>query len=196
MSRRKLTVGVYEEVLRLLGLDLSVRTIASTLKCSRSTVRAIRDGRRVHPAVESQGEHFPLWTEQVDWVFIKDKLSKGDTIKDLWNFNYSELVGYSGFYRQVYRKFSNTKKFIIHRYFSPGEYSEVDYMGMTVDWLDRRSGEIHSAPVFTGILNCSQIIYATAKNDMTSRNFIECHKSMYEYFGGVPVIIPFRYQIS
>ena len=189
MSRRKLTVGVYEEVLRLLELGLSVRTTASTLKCSRSTVRAIRDGRRVNPFVETQAGNFPLWTEQVDWKYIREKLSQGDTIKDLWNFNYSELVGYSGFYRQVYRKFPNTRtKFIVHRYFNPGEYSEVDYAGMKVEWLDKRSGEIHEAPVFTGILNNSQIIYATAKCDMTSRNFIECHKSMYEYFGGVPVI--------
>jgi len=77
------------------------------------------------------------------------------------------------------------------RTFKAGEYCEVDYAGDKIEWLDRRTGEIHAAHVFVGILCFSQKIFAIAHENEKKPNWLDAHRRMFEFYGGVPrVVVP------
>lgn len=77
------------------------------------------------------------------------------------------------------------------REFAPGERVEVDYAGDPIEWVELRTGEIHKAWVFVAGLGFSQLLFAWAADDMTSRNWLDSHQRMYAFYGGVPhVTVP------
>lgn len=80
MSRRKFTVDRYKEIERLLGSGRGVREIARALKCSRRTVREIRDGQRDSPE-KPRAVADPLWMAQVDWTTLIRDLGLGHPLE-------------------------------------------------------------------------------------------------------------------
>ncbi len=70
-----------------------------------------------------------------------------------------------------------------------GEKAFVDYAGMTLDWIDIKSGEIFTAQIFVGCLGASQLIYTEATKTQQLPDWIDSHIHMFEYFGGVPDIV-------
>ena len=77
------------------------------------------------------------------------------------------------------------------REFAPGERVEVDYAGDPLEWVELQTGEIRTAWVFVAGLGCSQLLFAWAAEDMKSRNWLDSHRRMYAFYGGVPhVTVP------
>jgi len=70
-----------------------------------------------------------------------------------------------------------------------GEKSFVDYAGMTIDWVERTSGEVFTAEVFVGCLGASQFLFAEATRTQQLPDWIDSHIHMFEYFDGVTEII-------
>jgi transposase len=191
MARRELTGVRYEEIKRLLAEGRKVREIARALKCSRDTVRDIRDGKAPHPD-RPKILVGPLWAEGVCWSEVVTELGLGHPLKLIWEERAQSLTTYSNFWKQFYRKFPQFKAASVTlREFAPGERTEVDYAGDTISWLDLKTGEIHEAPVFVACLGFSQLFFAWASDDMKSRNWLHSHRRMLEAFGGVPhVVVP------
>jgi hypothetical protein len=188
MFRRQITVGKYEAIKSLIAQGESDRSIERATGSSRNTVRQIRSGEITSPEHGTQ-KKAPSWSLLVDWPKTREQSVLGDTVKDLWLLSYKELISYDSFLRQFHARYPGlTDKLIIHRHFNPGEYCEVDYAGMTVEYIDVKTGEIFTAPIFVGILNFSQLIYAKAALDMKTVNFLESHQKMFEFFKGVPAI--------
>lgn len=191
MAGRELTVVRVEEIRRRLGEGRRVREIARALKCSRTTVRAVRDGFLRAPGTpKAMGD--PLWMTQLEWPQVIHELGLGHPLKFIWEERAQGLTTYSNFHKQFYRKFPDFRQAASTcREFEPGERVEVDYAGDLVPWVDLRTGEIHKAPVFVAGLGCSQLLFAWASDDMRSRNWLSSHRRMYEYYGGVPhVTVP------
>jgi transposase len=185
MARMKLTVMKYEEIRRLKGLGLSDRQIAKSLRCSRNTVKGIREGGIQSPEAPKVIEG-PIWAKQVNWDEICRERSLGYELKYIWEERAKDRTTYSNFWKQFYRKFPQYKDaMVVHREFKPGEYCEVDWAGKHLEWVSPRTGEIHQVSVFIGVLCFSQLIFAVAKENQKSRHWIEAHQEMYEYFGGV-----------
>jgi transposase len=98
-----------------------------------------------------------------------------------------ELISYPNFWKQFYRKFPQYREATITaREFEPGERVEVDYAGDPIEWYEIKTGEIHKAYVFVSGLGFSQLLFAWAAEDMKSRNWLGCHRRMFEYYSGVP----------
>jgi transposase len=191
MARRRFTVDRYEEIKRRLLAGRGVREIARALKCSRRTVRAVRDGLRGSPA-QPKPSSDPLWMAQLDWPAIIHDLGLGHPLKFIWEEKAQSLTGYPNFWKQFYRKFPQYRAAsVTARDFAPGERVEVDYAGDTLQWVDLKSGELHEAYVFISALGFSQLLFAWAAEDMKSRNWLASHRRMYTYYGGVPhVTVP------
>src|SRR5262245_923628 len=102
MSRRKLTVDRYQEIERLLAAGRGVREIARSLKCSRRTVREIRDRQRSSPDRPKISAD-PLWMAQINWQEIIHDLGLGHPLKFLWEEKAQALTTYSNFWKQFYR---------------------------------------------------------------------------------------------
>jgi hypothetical protein len=186
MARREMTVVRYNEVKRLLDLGRSLSEISKTLKCNRRTVRLIRDGKK---EIGLKTLRLPLWTDTLNWDKILEDVKLGHSLKDIWEEQAHEIINYSGFWKQFVKKHPEYhERFIVHRFFNPGEYCEVDYAGDLVEYVVARTGELKEASVFIGILCYSQLIFANASISTKSRYFLESHSDMYEYFGGVPEV--------
>ena len=191
MARRKFTVDRYKEIERRLAEGRTLREIARALKCSRRTVREIRDGIRQSPAQPKRGAS-PLWTAQVDWPQVVHEMGLGHPLKFLWEERARHLTSYPNFWKQFYRKFPQYRKAsVTAREFAPGERVEVDYAGDTLQWVDLQTGEVHNAHVFLSALGFSQLLFAWAAEDMRSRNWLASHQRMFSFYGGVPhVTVP------
>ena len=113
-------------------------------------------------------------------------------MKFIWEERAKALITYPNFWKQFYRKFPQYREATITaREFSPGERVEVDYAGDPIEWYEIKTGEIHKAYVFVSGLGFSQLLFAWASEDMKSRNWLGCHRRMYEWYGGVPhVTVP------
>lgn len=184
MARRKLTVDRHEEIKRRLADGRSLREIASALGCSRRLVREIRDGVRL--THETAASPDPLWMSQLEWPVIIHELGLGHPMKFIWDERAKSLTTYPNFWKQFYRKFPQYREATITaREFEAGERVEVDYAGDPIEWYEIKTGEIHKAYVFVSGLGFSQLLFAWAAEDMKSRNWLGCHRRMFEYYGGV-----------
>jgi len=168
-----------------------MREIARALQCSRRTVREVRDGDRSSPQTPKSGID-PLWMAQVPWPQIIHDLGLGHPLKFLWEERAQHLTTYSNFWKQFYRKFPQYRDAAVTaREFEPGERVEVDYAGEPMEWIEVQTGQIRKAWVFVAGLGFSQLLFAWAADDMKSRNWLNCHRRMFAFYGGVPhVTVP------
>src|SRR5688572_12432101 len=148
MARRVFTVDRHKEIERRLAEGRGLREIARALKCSRRTVREVRDGMRASPD-HPRPSADPLWMAQLDWPQIIHELGLGHPLTFIWEERAQSLTSYPNFWKQFYRKFPQYRAAsVTAREFAPGERVEVDYAGDTLEWVDLKSGEIHPAYVF------------------------------------------------
>ena len=80
MARREMTVERYREIKRLLGLGVPLRKIARSVKCTRRTIRQIRDGTQVDPGKPRVLEG-PLWSLGIDWDSVLEEVIGGHPLK-------------------------------------------------------------------------------------------------------------------
>ena len=183
----------YQEIKQMLTNGLSISEISRVKKATRRTVRAIRDGAMPHPKKRKKIADGPAWCIQIPWQKVFDEATgknKKDAhpLKFIWKDYAADVVGYKCFLEQFYKLYPNFKgKGSTPRNIPMGQQCEVDYMGYMPEWIDK-TGEVFKAPVFVGTLCGSHLIFCCARKDATSANFIDCHVSMYEAFGGVPSI--------
>ncbi len=186
MARREMTVERFQDIKQRIELGESDRQIARSLKVRRMKVAEIRRGEARDPAVPKVG---PVWAQQVDWNGVKEDLGYKHPLKFIWEEKAQAFTTYPNFWKVFYKKFPYLKEALsTPRDFNPGERAEVDWAGGKVEWIDHRTGEIHEAVVFLGTLGYSQLIFAWASDSMKSRQFLEAHKRMYEFFCGVPKV--------
>ncbi len=187
MSREIMTMDRFSEIKRQLSIGISVNQICRNLNCSDRTVRQIRDGKAVSPEERKENLIGPIWSEEADWKLVMQEVLEGHPLKFIWEERFLEKVGYKAFLDQFHKKFPEYKMSpSVHRVFSPGERCEVDYAGDTIGWVNLQTGEFCEAQIFIGILGFSQKIFAEGTTDQKSRNFVESHTRMYEFFQGVP----------
>lgn len=174
----------YKEIERRLAEGRGLREIARALGCSRRLVREVRDGRG-SPDTPKPGAD-PLWMSQLDWPLLVHDLSLGHLLKYLWEEKARHLTSYSNFWKQFHRKFPELRRAsVTAREFSAGERIECDYAGKTLEWVDLTDGVLHQAYIFISVLGFSQLLFAWAAEDMKSRNWLSCHRRMFEAYGGV-----------
>ncbi len=126
---------------------------------------------------------------KVDWDAVEKEIGQGFENIRIWEDYASELTSQSNFYKYTQKRFKLLlQKTITLREFNPGEHAEVDYAGDRVEWIDR-SGEVHEAHLFVGILCFSQLIFSWASANEKKENWLLAHQKMFESFGGVPRVL-------
>lgn len=184
-----MTVERYHEIKRLLGLKVPVRQIAKAMKCTRRTIRQIRDGEITDPGKEKLIEG-PPWTMEINWDAVMKDVIAGHPIKFIWEEVAAGKVNYVNFWKQFNKKYPEYgQETVIHRFFDPGDRCEVDYAGDTIEWVNIKNGNIRKASIFIGALGFSQLIFACAREDTKNPQFLDCHNKMFAAFGGVPKMI-------
>lgn len=184
---RELTSMRREEIERRLKLGCGVREIARALHCAPRTVRLIREGLYRPPLKPIS---LRPWLEQVAWDEILAEVRLGHPLKFVWESRAAEITTYSNFWKAFYQKYPELKSAAVTpREFSPGERCEIDYAGGKISWVDPKTGQVHEMPVFIAVLGFSQLLFAAVREDMKSRNFLDCHREMFEEFKGVSSVL-------
>lgn len=186
----------FVEIDRLIEAGHSDRQIARALKCRRTFVADIRKKQvtadLIIRAKQPENKLPPGWALQVDWDSVERDIREGHQIKRIWEEVALNHTSHPNFFKYVKDRFKTLlEKTVTLREFRPGEYCEVDYAGDKVEWIDVKTGEIHQAHIFIGILCFSQKIFAVAHENEKKPNWLDAHRRMFEFFKGVPrVVVP------
>lgn len=127
-----------------------------------------------------------------DWSEVRMELQKkGVTLLLLWNeykAQYPDGLGYTQF-TKLYRRYAKTLDPVMRFTHKAGEKTFVDYAGLTMEWIEPTTGEIHTAQIFVGCLGGSSLIFAEATASQSLPNWIGSHVRLFETFGGVSEIL-------
>lgn len=203
----------YREILRLRSSGVSIRNIAYSCECSKSTVQSVLK------KAKSKGLCWPL-PEEVDdrdiyrILFPKDEVStdkvqpdfaqvnkellkKGVTLMLCWSEYCESTIAqgkepyqYSAFCHR-YRAWAKTNQVVMHIERKPGEQMMVDWAGVAMEVVGRDNGEILKVYVFVACLPYSSHLYAEGFYRMDQEAWLTAHIHAFEYFGGVtPILVP------
>jgi transposase len=205
-----LSVRKIREVLRLKSeARLSDREIAEAIGSARSTVQECL--RRAKAA----GVSWPLPAEcddealavrlypraaavarypTPDFATIQVELArKGVTRMLLWQeykAHHPDGCQYSAFCRD-YEAWLGRQDAVMRFEHVPGDKLFVDYSGLTMEIVDRASGEVQKAEVFVAALGASNFTYVEASLTQTLADWLGAHVRALAYFGGVTrAIVP------
>jgi len=197
-----------KEVIRLKSCGLSERQISASLSIGKGTVWdylkrlsaaglswPLPDGmdeaaleRLLFP---SSGSFRPLNHHLPDFAVIHGELKrKGVTLAILWE-EYRQLhpdgYQYSRFC-EIYRQWAGKLDLVMRQEHKAGERLFVDYAGLTVDIINRDTGEALSAQIFVAVMGASNYTYAEATWTQGLPDWIGSHVRAFKYLGAVPQI--------
>ena len=203
----------YREILRLRAAGVSIRNIAYSCECARSTVQRVitrADGRGLcwplPEELDDEEIYHILFTRErpltgkvePDYSLVhKELLRKGVTLMLLWQ-EYckasiesgKEPYQYSAFCDK-YRKWAKQNRIVMHIERRPAETMMVDWAGTTMQVVDRDTGEIHKVYIFVACLPYSSYLYAEGFYSMDTSSWLSAHVNALEHFGGVaPIVVP------
>lgn len=209
MPAVRLSMRQIVEILRLAReQDCSIRQIAVRVGLPHSTVgdylrRFAATGlpwplpsELDHAAVEARlfarAAASALVRPLPDWPTIHQELQrKSVTLQLLWQ-EYKQATpdGYQYTrFCQRYRAWAARLDPVLRQEHKAGERAFVDYAGHTIEVVDPRTGELHAAQLFVGVLGASNFHFTEATWTQTLPDWIGSHTRMLAYFGGVPALI-------
>lgn len=193
-----------KDLIRLIdSTTLKIKEIASSLKCSPTTVYRYREILTKKELTWSQLEAMSddeidkLFNKtpgcigkkrHPDWSWVHDEVKRrGVIIMVIWD-EYrlpspDDALSYSQFcdlYTQ-YKKKLNPSMRQIHL---PGQRTFVDFSGERPHYLDQTTGKKIYAELFIGVLGFSNYIYAEAIPSQQTLDWLDVHVHMFEAFGG------------
>lgn len=209
MAQRRLSMRKIKEALRLKHESgLSNRAIARACSISKETVReylsrAAEAGlgwplgdelteeaieRLLFPAAAppEKARHAPDWAE-----VGRELRKKGVTRRLLW-MEHREAepaaLSYSQFC-DLYRRWAKALDPVMRMTHKAGEKLFIDYAGLTIPYVCRKTGERQEAEVFVATLGASSYTYAEGQESQAMTSWIGGHVRAFEFFGGVPDIL-------
>ena len=94
-------------------------------------------------------------------------------------------------FNELYNKFIQRSKPVMHINHKAGDKMQVDYAGEKLKITDKLTGEIKDVEVFVAILGASQLTYVEATETQQKEDFISSNENALHYFEGVPqAIVP------
>ena len=215
---RKIKMEKIAEVIRLhFKLDLSVRQTSNALNIARSSVGDYCQKFKslnldidnfLKLSVEKQEELlFPkalnisqLDNKKVlpDCNYLHNELKKrkktGVTLallhEEYKESNPNRYYSYTQF-REHYKRYVNTINPSMKQTHLVGEKMFVDYSGLTVPIINKKTGEIVKAQIFVAVLGASGYTFVDASYSQQQKDFINSHVKAYEFFQGCPrVVVP------
>lgn len=205
----------YKEIVRLtFSGGYSQREIAAAANCSSGTVSNVQRKLRVVGLdagtaegmsekelrgllTEQRGRKPDVSYVQPDHAAIQEQLDrhKGLTIAIVWEEYAAECTAagkvpymYS-FFAQKHREWQSASDLSLKVPHVPGDRMEVDWAGMTMEWVDMYTGEVHVVYLFVATLPYSQYTFVKPTESMAQEDWICCNVSALRFFGGSPRII-------
>lgn len=123
----------------------------------------------------------------------KEIAKKGVTFELLW-MEYKEVYpdGYGlSQFKEYYYKYKQRLNPSMRQTHIPGDKMFVDYSGLTMNVVDKLTGEVSKAQIFVAVLGASGYTFVHATTSQTIKDFILSHTKAFDFFGGVPnMLVP------
>ncbi|MFZ4126223.1 MAG: IS21 family transposase [Rickettsiales bacterium] len=176
-----LSVGVVNKYVRLAKCAALSWPLSSNLDDDMALKRALvplKKQTATSPPIDFPALHLSL-------------KQKGLTLQLLWEeYRPTVVKPYSYVhYCLLYRTWCRTQQYSMRQTHQAGEKVFVDYAGPTIDIIDPDTGEIRTAQLFVGVLGASNYTYIEATWDQKLSNWVGSHVRMFEFFGGVPLLV-------
>ena len=208
MAQKAIDMHQLKQVQRLHQDGVAIKEIVRRTGISRKTVKKYL--RKLQAAAVPQGdEQLPSHKELSDQIYNNDQTvigrrrfaallthfeqAKGELHKTgvtrqlLWmeylennpdGYRYSQ-------YCYLFGKFLKNTDPAFHWEYRPGEFSQMDFAGKKLAYVDRSTGEVIECEVFVGVLPFSGLIFCTAVRSQQTADFAHCTNKMVSYTGGV-----------
>lgn len=176
------------EILRYKERGYSKSEVAKLLEIDRETVRRYWNGPPPDPSPSP-----PIWVQEIDWDYLQKEIKKNVSKKVLYEESklITKVPSYQAFCEYIGRHIKVSPEITMKIQRIAGDSIEVDYAGDTVEILNPATGEIYRAYLFIGALSYSGYFYGEFTLSQKLEDFIDCHKNMFTFFGGVSkYIIP------
>ena len=174
------TVKKYLRMMELLPQPIDGKTASTVTDKELAAIIYNNDiapmpGRRI----ENLAKHFdyakkelqkPGVTKQILWGEYLDEYPDG--------FKYSQ-------YCWLFMKYLKNTDPAFHWEYIPGEFTQVDFAGTKLSYVDKHTGEVVWCEVFAGILPFSGLIFCTAVKSQKTGDFAHCSNEMVKYLEGV-----------
>ncbi len=203
MPTEKVSMRKIKEILKLNYENVSNREIARRLRVgagsvSRYLARA-KEANLVWPLNDDWSEDkiysvlFPTETKKTthplpDFGKVHQELKrKGVTLMLLWyEYQQQHPDGYSySRYCELYQSFTGKRNPGMRLTHRAGEKLFVDYSGLTMQWTDKTTGEIHRAQIFVAVLGVSNYTFVEATADQSLLSWVQSHVHAFAFFEGV-----------
>lgn len=204
-DKGRLKMRSIKAIINLHQKDVSIRQISRSLSLPRSTIadylRRYRasglslgdiqdfDDQSLYKSLfPKQRKAIQSTKDNPDYAYIHQELKRrGVTRMLLWEeYREQNLHGYG--YTQFCELFKQWNKKVtvsMRQVHKAGEKMFVDYSGLRMDIIDRRSGEVRKAEIFVACLGASGYSFAEASMSQKKACFINSHSNAYYYFDGV-----------
>jgi transposase len=124
-----------------------------------------------------------------DWAKLAQELKKPAVNLQILHEEYRQVhpegYGYSRFC-ELFRSFEKKLSPVMRQRHPAGEKLFVDYSGKKVDIIDPKTGEIHAAELFVGVLGASSLTYAELTWTQSLPDWIGSHVRMLNWLGKCP----------
>ncbi|MDE2973484.1 MAG: IS21 family transposase [Gemmatimonadota bacterium] len=128
-----------------------------------------------------------------DWDRVHRELQrhKGVTLELLWlEYREAHPDGYQySWFCGRYREWRGTLDTAMRQVYRAGEKAFVDYAGPTFEVVDPKTGEVHDAMVFVGVLGASNHTFVDVTRSRSLPDWTMSHVRMFEHWGGVPELV-------
>lgn len=111
----------------------------------------------------------------------------GVTRQLLWAAYFSQHPdGYSySQYCHLLRKHLKETDPAFHWHYQPGEFTQVDFAGKKLSYVNRQTGQLTTCEIFVAVLPFSGLIFCLAVHTQQTLDFAHCINEMLRYMGGV-----------
>lgn len=218
IKRRRMNDCDYKNILRYRSMGLSTRRVAEETGVNKSTVASIcqiadhkgivweniselSDTEVKQQLLDKSCNQVPKVA--VDMEKYLDWLSQKKTKAECWDdyhqtANPANCLQRSQFYARLKAvadelKLQTTKSTSIRRQWLPGDYSQIDYAGDTID-LELDDGSHTKINIFVGILCFSRYVFAYATKGQTRKDWLEAMAQMLIAFGGTTKFMLLQYK--
>lgn len=210
MAQKSIDMNLAKQVHQLYNDGVPIKEIVRRVGVTRKTVKKYL--RRMEGFVEQNGaapginvsdkalaaiiyntDTAPVPGKRVEellahFEYAKNELHKtGVTKQILWmeyRQQYGLGYGYSQYCNLLRKHLKNTDP-TFHWEYNPGEFTQVDFAGKRLSYVNKQTGEIINCQVFVAIMPFSGFIFCVAVLSQQTADFVYCINEMVKYFGGL-----------
>lgn len=210
MAQKSLNMNQAKQVQQLHADGIAIKEIVRRTGISRKTVRKyLRKIEAAAPLLEARAltslsnnelaaiiyYHDPppvadkrLRDAIIHFEHCKTTLHKTGVTKQLLWADYLSLHPQGYCYSQycyLFRKYLKDSDPAFHWQYEPGEFTQIDFAGKKLSYLNKESGELIACEMFIAILPFSGLIFCIAVHTQQTCDFAHCINEMVRYIGGV-----------